>query len=443
MPVVPILLRLARARVLTGFLLFSLAGTTASIADGDPTAVPGPATAPPPALPGPVTASPPPLPGPVTDPIPPLLETAPPPPLPGPVTKPPSPPPGPVTEPIPPLPETAPPPPLPGPVTEPPPPLPGPVTAPNPFGEPPKIGYLQAIGQKMEAAHARLEENLLRQIIRFDDFFGRVRTTNLREVRYDFRLINSLRIDRGGSLKYGPGLRTSLTLSKISERLTLSLAGERTAEPTTSQSLPQDPGRPGYDRTVPTTHFANTELRYELVQKPELNLFLGAGVRIRLPLEAFVRSRFQYNHHLGQFSLFQFAETFFVKNSDFLGETTEITIDRAFGPNLLLRWASSGTASEEINGLEWGSELSMLKQLSPRRAITLTGGVYGNTAFADMVQNYRLFAVYRQNFLRSWLFYEVQPEVSWPRSADGNLPAKLAITFRLEVAFRGSRVSSD
>ena len=86
--------------------------------------------------------------------------------------------------------------------------------------------------------------------------------------------------------------------------------------------------------------------------------------------------------------------------------------------------------------MEWGTELSMIRQLSPLSAITLTGGAYGNTSASAMVGNYKIFTRYRRNFLRSWLFYELEPEVSWPRNDAGQYLAKFAFTARIEVVFQ-------
>jgi hypothetical protein len=292
----------------------------------------------------------------------------------------------------------------------------------------------------MDVTHARIERGILKQTVRFDNFFGSVKPERLRQTRYDLRWRNSVRVEHGKNLNLGTTIRANFTLSKISERLRLFVAGED--EPgLTTQSLPQDPGNPGFDRTTPTTHFANTELRYELIRKPTLNIFLGAGFRLKLPFEAFARSRLQYTRNLGDISLMQIAETFFVRNTDVLGETTEFSLERLFGGTTLLRWASTGTASKEIEGLEWGSELSLSRQFSPKSAGTLTGGIYGNTTSSDVLGNYRILALYRRNFLRSWLFYELEPQVSWPRNPDGSHPATLALTFRVEIGFQGTTIN--
>lgn len=314
---------------------------------------------------------------------------------------------------------------------------PVPFEEPLPWKRPAPPGYMATLGKTMDEAHAGLERNILNQTVRLDNFFGNVKNPVLQKTRYELRWRTSLRVQHGWELNLGTNIRANLVLSRISDRLRLFIAGEDEPSQTTA-TLPQDPGSPGSDRTTPTAHFANTELRYELIQKPSLNVFLGAGVRLALPFEAFVRSRGQYTRAFSDVYLMRVAETFFLKNTSLLGETTEFSIDRQCGPKTILRWANSATASQEIEGLEWGSELSLIRELSPKSAITLTGGIYGNTTLPVVFQNYRLLARYRRNFLREWLFYELEPEITWPLESNGSRHETLAITFRLEVVFKGA-----
>jgi hypothetical protein len=289
----------------------------------------------------------------------------------------------------------------------------------------------------MEETHARFERKILARVIWFDNFFGTVKTEELRQPEYLLRWRNSLRVEERGQFKYRTSVRGSFVLPKISKRLRLVISGETEAEPEAAR-LPEDPGTPGFDRTLPNTRLVNTELRYIIVQKPLTNLFLGAGVRLKLPFETFVRSRFQYTHRLGEVALARFGETLFWKNTDGFGETTEVDLERQLAPKTLLRWANAGTWSEATSGLDWGTDLSLLRELSLRSAITLSGGVFGNTRPTAEVQTYRILARYRRNFLWPWLFYELEPEVSWPRDPAGAYHSAFAFTFRVEVVFQES-----
>ncbi len=298
-----------------------------------------------------------------------------------------------------------------------------------------------SMGKSMEASHDKLERDIMGQVIRFDDFFGNVKTEELRKTRYLLRWRNSFRVAEDGSIKPGMTLRANVVLSRVSDRLRLAITGEDDTEQA-SPSIPEDPGTPGFDRTTRNAHLVNTELRYALIKETDLDLFLGAGFRVAIPPEGFVRSRFQYTHKIADLVQFRFGETLFLKNTSGFGETTEIDLERLLDRDTLMRWANAGTLSEEFSGTEWGTELSMIRQLSPRSAITVAAGIYGNTSASAMVGSYKVYTRYRRNFLRSWLFYELEPEVSWPRNTAGQYLATFAITGRLEVVFEGSAAAN-
>lgn len=296
-------------------------------------------------------------------------------------------------------------------------------------------------GNVADRTHDFLERSFYRQVVWFDDFFGRVETEDLRPPDYRVRWQNAFRVAGNGRSTFRTSVRANLRLPRISERLHLVFSGENEQE--TAPGLPEDAGNPGFDRTLRrNARLVNTELRYNFLRDPGLTFFLGAGVRLRIPPEAFVRARFLYEHRLGNLALLRFGETPFWKDRDGIGETTEVSLERQIGPKMLLLWGNSGTISQRSRGLEWGSELSLLRQLAPDRAVTLAGGAFGTTRPSAVVETWRVYARYRSTILREWLFYELEPEVFWPRSAtgeaDGGYRAALAGTLRLEVAFRGA-----
>lgn len=296
--------------------------------------------------------------------------------------------------------------------------------------------------KKVDKVHDRIERGILGEVVRLDSFFGDLKSDDERKTGYLLQVRNFVRVEKGGGVSVGPSLRANVTLSRISNRLRLYISGDNGPEPIAPR-LPEDPGNPGFDRPAVTAKVVNTELRYELFQTPSTNMFLGAGVRLAIPAEAFVRSRIQHTRQLNDVTLLRLGETLFVNNIVALGETTEISLERILDSKNLLRWDTAGTVSSGVAGLEWGTELSLLHLLSSKSTITLTGGVYGSTKIDDMITNYRLLARYRRNFLRSWLFYELVPELSWPRQVNGLFPANYAMTFILEVSFTGITTGRD
>jgi hypothetical protein len=295
-----------------------------------------------------------------------------------------------------------------------------------------------AFEKAMAETHDRIEQTILEQAIRIDDFFGNVTTENLKNTEYKLRWRNSFKISDDGNVHYGATVRANVVLSKINEQLRLSIYGDRDATEST-QSLAEDPGNPGFDRTeTPTGRIVNTELRYQLIHSPITDFFLGAGARVTLPMEAFVRGRFSRIYRLSDVFLFRFAETVFINDFEDAGETTEVSFDQQLDRETLLRMASSGTLSQDIDGMEWGAELSLIRELSPKSAIMLAGGVHGNTHLSSEIGNYEIFVRYRRNILRSWLFLELEPQQSWPRGADGGYSSDFSFVFRLEILFQGA-----
>ncbi len=292
------------------------------------------------------------------------------------------------------------------------------------------------LGQTVDTSHAGLERGILEQVVRLDNFFGNVRAENRQQTRYLVRWRTSLRVDDRGKVSPGMAVRANLQLSNLDERLRLVVAEEDEREQSPG-GLPQDPGSPGFYRSSASARITNTELRYTLFQTPALNLFLGVGMRVSFSPEAFVRSRFQYTQKLDERSLVRYTETLFLKDLQVPGQTAEIEAERQLAAGTLLRWGNSATASSEIRGVEWGSELSLIRELPSNAVTTLAGGLFGRSSSGNGVDTFRLLARYRQNIFRDWLFYELEPELFWPRDGTGRYPTRFAFTVRLEVMFRG------
>ncbi len=289
----------------------------------------------------------------------------------------------------------------------------------------------------LDETHDRLERGILRRVIWFDNFFGRRdETEDPRQPDFLIRWRNSVRAEEGGEFKYRSSLLGRFVLPRINKRVRLFISGETESEPQRAR-LPEDPGQPGFDRTLPNTRLVNLEVRYVMIENPILHLFAGTGVRIDFPVEFFTRTRIRYTLRPGEKYLARFEETLFWKSTDEgFGETTQIELDRQVGEKRVLRWTNSATITQESQGLEWGSELSWFREFSPRSAITFAGGVFGDTEPVTEVETYRILARYRRNVLRPWLFTELEPEISWPR--DESFTSEYAFTLRLEVVFQGT-----
>jgi hypothetical protein len=304
--------------------------------------------------------------------------------------------------------------------------------------KPPEETPLRKLGETADKAHRDLSAEILEQAIWLDDYFGKARSDKEQRANYFLRWRNGLRWEKKGGFSYATDVRLALSLPKIDERLRLVVSGENEPEQP-NPALPQDPGNPGFDRTLQQkTGVVNSELRYSLLRTPSTDFFLGTGIGFVLPPYLFARSRLQYTHNFTDTLRARLAETLFVKTGVGPGETSEATLEKTLSPKTVLNWSTAATISRETAPLEWGTELSLLHIFSPRTAVTLTEGVYGNVGIDDWIRSYRVAFNFRRNFLRPWLFYELEPQVAWTYVSDSNFPVNYIFTARVEVTFDGN-----
>lgn len=295
----------------------------------------------------------------------------------------------------------------------------------------------------LDRTHAYLTRKLCEPAVWFDDFFGDERAGQEGRAGSFVRWRNSAIWTEGDGLEYRVGVSANVRLPRIERRLRLIVEGETRNDPTAV--LPDAPVDPGFELDPEVSRF-NVGLRYDLRDRPRYKLSLGAGIRVRAPVDPYGRVRFRYTHPMGNVSLLRLIQTGLWRREEGFSETTQIELERLLFESTLLRWANSGTYGETTDGLNWASQLSLLHQYSERTAVSLDVGASGVTEPACVVSNYRVGSRFRQNVFRKWLFYELEPSVSWPKDVLNNeRNTTYAIIFTLEFQFdtMGGNESND
>ena len=283
--------------------------------------------------------------------------------------------------------------------------------------------------------HSLVERDLFETVAWFDRFFGdQWMEVKERPASY-LRWINEFRWDQEDAFSYRMKARAILRLPRLKEKWRLVISGETKGDPNAVN--PEDPGNPGVDVTS-RVRTGSTELIYDLWSNSRSTLDLGAGVRVKIPPDTFVRTRFQHARPIAFDTLGRLTAIAFWDGRDGFGQSNQVDFERALAPPTLLRWSNTMTITEKSNGWGWGSELSLLHKLSPKSAITFGGGTSGTTRPGWVAQNFRVYTRYRRNVLRKWFFIEGEPGIRWPRKEDGSRPPVWGATVRFEVLFTGS-----
>ncbi len=142
----------------------------------------------------------------------------------------------------------------------------------------------------------------------------------------------------------------------------------------------------------------------------------GAGVRVRLPLDPYVKGSYVYERGDTMSGLFSARQTVFWQSSERSGFTSRWDLEKLFEENLwLLRWTTSASISERSRGVYGYSAAQALRGLPNRRALAFEVGVDGESDAPAPIHEFGVKAAYRQSVARDWLIMEWRTSLTWPR----------------------------
>jgi hypothetical protein len=141
----------------------------------------------------------------------------------------------------------------------------------------------------------------------------------------------------------------------------------------------------------------------------------SAGMRIKSPIDPFVKVSYRYKRGTTERLLLRLTETVFWENSEKFGLTSRVDLEKMLDEAWFARWTASGTLSEETEGVRGYTALTAYRGLPDRRAIGAQVFTEGSFDAAVPVGEYGIRMAYRQSVLRDWLVVEIRPSVTWPK----------------------------
>jgi len=174
-------------------------------------------------------------------------------------------------------------------------------------------------------------------------------------------------------------------------------------------------------------------LEYRIHEKHRSQAYLIAG--LKAGPKGKVGGRYRYQVPFGGRNRFRFSEELFWVGGDGFGTLTRANVDHRLTHSSLLRFANKVEYSEDSNGAEWNSNLAWITRIDEKSAFRAFTFIRGETD--PEVLKSRGFGVgYRRQFLREWLYWEIEPRYGWRKrrpeiERDGVAQVKL----RLEILF--------
>lgn len=290
----------------------------------------------------------------------------------------------------------------------------------------------EPVGAYLDEYHNYLLDKIKAPAIWFDNFFGD-RPVAEDDLPASFvRLRTVARYTEGEGMSFPVRVRANLNLPKVNRRLRLIIfGGNREEDQLRSADDTIAPSLMGKEREEQP----NLGLRYLIYKTLRDRFDFGGGLSLSSPAGYNGRMRYERLLHVGEENIIRFTETGLWDSQIHFGETSRLDLERILAPQTTGRVSLYGTFSQDKPNLLWGAEVNLFRQLSAQSAWAIDLGAYGDGTNPGQVANYRIASRYRRNFLRPWLFFEIEPEVVFPLSESGNRDAVGVLTTVLEIQF--------
>lgn len=255
-----------------------------------------------------------------------------------------------------------------------------------------------------------------------DHFFGASRTDQ--ESAYSkLRLSFENDWEEGEAGDTNVRLRGKVHLPRIDKRLSLIFSDEE------AEGVRVDPA---VDSVTGKKENAKVGLQYNVQDEERSRLDFNLGVRSSLKAKA--NLRYRYEIPVGKQYLHRFTQTAFYIDGEGFGVRSRYEVDRSLDDHRLLRWANNIKFSEDTEGLEWATRLSLGDRIGEKSAVSYFVWTGGETRPHTLTTSYGLGVRYRRSFYRPWLFYELEPAYAWKRELpESSREGTVLFTATLEI----------
>jgi len=286
---------------------------------------------------------------------------------------------------------------------------------------------------KLDAPRDYVSEKIVSFATDMDRFFGDER--NFQEANKSVLQIDLTRVaGYNGSRNIVLSGKAKLHLPSTEKRLHLLL--ETDSEKNITGDTTQ--GQPVVLDKVTAPEKLSLAARIEKQQEEQAlwHLSADAGIQVRRPLEPFVRTRGSYSIPFETWRM-KLAESVFWFNTIGAGETTQLDLEHLISAPVLFRASSNATWLHDKQNFDLRQDLSIYQTLNERSALLYQASAIGVSNPQVQVSEYVALLLYRYRLHRDWIFFEVSPQLHFPKA--DNFKSNPSLSMRLEMLFDQSR----
>ncbi len=274
---------------------------------------------------------------------------------------------------------------------------------------------------------------------KFVDFAGRVDGFFGNDLNYQESNKSVLQFDLTRLIEQGTGhnavlsYRAKLHLPTAEKRLHLLLETNPDKNLPGATGTQVQQGKASIFREVTAPDSYSAALRFENAEDSPWRFSADTGIKLEgVSLQPFARSRGSFTEPVGPVQL-RLAESLFWFNTVGAGENTQFDAEYFFSEPLLFRATSSATWLHDKQNFDLRQDLSLYQVLDEHASLLYQLSAIGVSKPQTEVSEYVALLLYRQRFLRDWMFVELSPQLHYPKVNDYRSVAQFVV--RLEILF--------
>ena len=287
--------------------------------------------------------------------------------------------------------------------------------------------FLERYGQKADSFQTALSNRITTSADWLDSFFQADRM-EIEENKTSLRLKLSSFFEEGETYDVKLSARLRLALPGLEDKFHLyinSVFEEDDISVTDPLNEPSDVNN--------TEKNTDVSLRYFFKAAKKRNFSFRVGVRFdKFTPELYAGPRFSLSNGFGQWTIrFTDKLTYFTDNG--WENRSDIDFERALADNLFFRTNLKGSWYEDAPGYFYSLNNTLFQTIDADRAIAYQQNTYFQTSPCNELSKVLVRVKYRSRIWRAWLFYEISPQMTFPREHD--FDAIPGITVSLEGVF--------
>lgn len=275
----------------------------------------------------------------------------------------------------------------------------------------------------LDNSHGSISHSVARLSAWVDDFFGNERADiESQGTRVRLRTGPSFRDNKLDRFDFNVDVRISLP--KAEKKLKIVIEGNSEDTPGAAQDSLQ--------QTVQDTDYS-ASLFVQFRDELKRNISMDFGARFSIPVDPFARIRVRRSFFPGAWEVRGIASARYFLEAKF--ETIlSLDFDRKLTPRHLFRSRTRGDWTRESEIWNLSHTLALFHTFSDDIGMTTEAAIIWDSAEATLsTENYLTRFKFRQRFFRKWLFWELVPEIQFPRSEGYDVTPILNV--KLELIF--------